>query len=101
MNQSVRTFALVGIIVSILLLMHALPSLSIGGTELRKVNLLSDISPYKLNEIDVEVVPRPAPPKPVLTAKVHGKRVEFKEIWPKGVTPIIDYSGIDCCRPTE
>lgn len=93
MNQSVRTFALVGIIVSILLLMHALPSLSIGGTELRKVNLLSDISPYKLNETDVEVVPRPAPPKSVLTAKVHGKRVEFKEIWPKGVTPIIDYSG--------
>lgn len=93
MNQSVRTFALVGFIVSILLLMHALPSLSIGGTELRKVNLLSDISPYKLDEKDVDVIPRPAPPKPILTADVHGKRVAFQEIWPKGVTPIVDYSG--------
>ena len=44
-NQIARTFTLVGLIVVVLLALHFLPKLSVGETELRRVNLLSDVLP--------------------------------------------------------
>lgn len=92
MNPPVRTFTLVGIIVFLLLMMHQLPSLSMGDTPLRPVNLLSQLLPPHNQDI-VDVVPAPKPPRPMVKVEVNGKTVNFKEIWPKGVEPIIDYSG--------
>ncbi len=81
-----------GLVVLFLLLMHQLPTLSIGGTELRHVNLLSQILP-DIYEKDVEVVPAPKAPKPVVAVVSHGRKVAFKEVWPKDVEPILDFSG--------
>lgn len=91
MNQSARTFALTGLVVLFLLLMHQLPTLSIGGTELRHVNLLSQILP-DIYEKNVDVVPAPKAPKPVVAITRQGKKIDFKENWPKGVEPIVDFS---------
>ena len=74
-----------------LLLMHQLPTLSIGGTELRHVNLLSQILP-DIYEKNVDVVPAPKAPKPVVAVTRQGKKIDFKENWPKGVEPIVDFS---------
>ena len=66
MNQIARTFILVGLIVAILLALHFLPKLSVGQTELRRVNILSDILP-EVHEDDLDAIPVvPDVPKPVL-----------------------------------
>jgi len=52
MNDSARTFVLVGLVVVILLALHLLPTLHIGDTELRKVNILSDVLPEYIRERD-------------------------------------------------
>jgi len=52
MNDSARTFVLVGLVVVILLALHLLPTLRIDDTELRKVNILSDILPEYIRERD-------------------------------------------------
>ena len=91
MDQPVRTFTLVGLVVFFLLLMHQLPTVSIGGTELRHVNLLSQIQP-DVHESVVDVIPVPKAPKSVIAVAAKGKVVEFKEKWPKGVEPISDFS---------
>ena len=92
MKQTERTFTLVGIIVFLLLIMHQLPSLSIDGTDLRHVNILSDLIKSKNQEGNVDVIPKPQPPKSLIVTNSSGKKVEFKEIIPKGVTMIEDYS---------
>lgn len=43
MNQIARTFILVGLVVAILLGLHFLPKLSVGDSDLRRVNILSDV----------------------------------------------------------
>ena len=91
MDQPVRTFTLVGLVVFFLLLMHQLPTVSIGGTELRHVNLLSQIQP-DVHESVVDVIPVPKAPKSVIAVAAKGRVVEFKEKWPKGVEPISDFS---------
>ena len=90
MDQPVRTFTLVGLVVFFLLLMHQLPTVSIGGTELRHVNLLSQIQP-DVHESVVDVIPVPKAPKPTIAVAAKGRVVEFKEKWPKGVEPISDF----------
>ena len=60
MNQIARTFVLVGLVVAILLAMHLLPTPQIGETELRPVNILSDVvaEPEQASDIiDIPVVP--------------------------------------------
>lgn len=52
MNDSARTFVLVGLVVVILLALHLMPTLHIGDTELRKVNILSDVLPEYIRERD-------------------------------------------------
>ncbi len=66
MNQVARTFILVGLIVAILLALHFLPKLSVGETDLRRVNILSDILP-EVHEDDLDVIPVvPDVPKPIV-----------------------------------
>lgn len=92
MNQTSRTFVLVGIVVMLLLLMYQLPTLTIGGVELRHVNVLSDLLP-EYEEPSQGIIPTPQPPKPLVAVDSKGKKVNFTEQWSKGVTPIEDYSG--------
>lgn len=92
MKQSLRTFALVAIVVFILLMMHQLPTLKVGGTELRHVNILSQILP-PLEERQVDVVPVTVAPEPMTPLASRGGKVNFKEKWRKGVEPIVDFSG--------
>ena len=92
MNQSVRTFTLTGLVAAGLLLMHELPPLSIGGTALRHVNILSQLLPERMSE-QPDVVPAPKVPRSVVAKNKQGKAVAFKEVWPKGVEPIADFSA--------
>jgi lysophospholipase L1-like esterase len=92
MNQSVRTFCLVGLVVAVLLLMYELPPLHIGATELRHINILSSLLPEHEEET-LDVIPKPQPPKPLVAKNENGTVTDFKETWSKGVQPIIDYSN--------
>jgi len=74
-----------------LLFMRMLPTLSIGQTELRRVNILSELLP-EYDEKKIDVLPAPKPPKPMVAVTAKGKKTTFKEVWTKGVTPIIDFS---------
>ena len=56
MNQIARTFILVGLVVAILLGLHFLPKLSVGDTDLRRVNILSDVLP-EVHEDDLDAMP--------------------------------------------
>ena len=70
MNQIARTFILVGLVVVILLAMHLLPTPQIGETELRPVNILSDVvaEPEQASDIiDIPVVPT----APIANANVN------------------------------
>lgn len=110
MNQIARTFILTGLVVIILLAMHLLPPLQIGDTELRHVNVLSDILPEVYQERDgIDVIPKPEPPKPLPVAKggptgtpgtagaaspsaADTASVAQEPYHPDGVTMIADYS---------
>ena len=91
MNPPARTFILVAITVAALLLMHQLPTLSIGGTQLREVNILSQVVPENDGK-QVDVLPT-TPPHPIMVQTKKGAALHFKEVWTKGVEPIFDYSS--------
>lgn len=91
MDQPVRTFTLAGLVMFFLLLMHLMPSISIDGTELRHVNILSQLFPDN-QKSEGDVLPAPKAPKAMVAVTDHGKVISFKEKWPKGVEPIVDYS---------
>ena len=69
MNQIARSFVFVALVVAILLALHFLPKMTIGETELRRVNILSDILPEYLEDGDgLGFIPDvPEPPKPIVT----------------------------------
>ncbi len=73
MNQIARTFILIGLVVAVLLALHFLPKLSIGETELRRVNLLSDVLP-EVEEGDIDVMPViPDVPQPMVAVAAPTK----------------------------
>ena len=87
-NQPARTFVLISIIVTILVYMHFLPHVSVAGTQLRDVDILSE----------VDVIAKPVvPTAPVMTAKNETTKGEAapakKKPCPAGTTCVIDYSG--------
>ena len=70
MNQTARTFIFTGLVVSILLAMHLLPTIVIDGVELRHVNVLSDVLPEVYQQRDgIDVIPKPVAPRPVRARK--------------------------------
>ena len=91
MNPSARTFTLISLIVSTLLLMHQLPSLSVCDVPLRPVNLLSAVLPEP-EEAEIDV-PTPTPLSPSAVPNSRKEAIHFQETWPKGVQPIVDYSA--------
>ncbi len=91
MNHAARTFIFVGLVVVILLALHLLPTVSVAGTELRHVNILSDILPEVYRQkYAVDVIPRPEPPRQK-TVNNNDKTGIISEYRPKGVTMIDDY----------
>lgn len=96
MKQTERTFILIGIVVTTLLLMHLLPTITIGGTQLRPVNILSDLINNHGPQEHPDVIPQPAVAKSLLSTntKTEEKKKEpFKEIVPPGVTMIEEPAG--------
>ncbi|MDD6541999.1 MAG: hypothetical protein PUF32_06820 [Prevotella sp.] len=85
MNSLAKVFALGGIVLTILLFMHHLPTITVMGTQLRSVDILSDIGSTSQADLP-DVLPAP---KPIshLTSIPH-----FHERHAKGVVPIDDYS---------
>ena len=92
MRDSERTFVLTGLVLFFLLAMHALPGITIDGTTLRSVNMLSDLLPERDGD-EAGVIPAPKAPKTIEATTKSGKKIDFKEQWPRGVEPIVDYSG--------
>lgn len=92
MRDSERTFVLTGLVLFFLLAMHALPRITIDGTTLRGVNMLSDLLPER-GEEETDVIPAPKAPRAIEATTKSGKKIDFKEQWPRGVEPIVDYSG--------
>ena len=72
MDQPVRTFTLAGLVMFFLLLMHLMPSISIDGTELRHVNILSQLFPDN-QKSEGDVLPAPKAPKAMVAVTDHGK----------------------------
>lgn len=100
MRNTERTFMLMGIVVTILLLMHLLPTLTIGDTPLRTVSILSDVFNGNVEQEHQDVIPPPSTSRSLLAEKKGKERNEkdtkaedFKEIVPPGVTMIEDYGG--------
>ena len=85
-----RTLLLTCLVVVFLLLLHFLPTFKIGDTELREIDILSDLSRQKKELKDV--IPAPKTPSTTLALEKDGKRINFKEQWPKGTERIVDYS---------
>ena len=97
-DKPAQTFVMIGIVVAVLLFMHLMPQLTLAGTELRTVDVLSDVVPQVIDIYDVEEEEEEAPvsssalmagqpaaepePAPVSTRPV-----------PKGLTPIQDFSN--------
>ena len=85
-----RTLLLTCLVVVFLLLLHFLPTFKIGDTELREIDILSDLSRQKKELKDV--IPAPKAPSTTLALEKDGKLINFKEQWPKGTERIVDYS---------
>ncbi|MBR0050052.1 MAG: hypothetical protein IJP74_12175 [Prevotella sp.] len=91
MNQVARTFSLVGLVVAIMLAMHLLPTIHIGGQELRHVSVLSDIMPDPYHErFAMDVTPKPAPPKPIRRKRAKDAPADTLDGNPAGMPATAD-----------
>lgn len=91
-DGTLKTLLLVALVIVILLLLHFVPSVSVFGVKLRKVNILSQIITLPGDNESTDVIPKPKDPKQIEARSKSGKLLDFKEVWPKGVQPILDYS---------
>ena len=89
-TNTYKTLLLTCLVVVFLLLLHFLPTFKIGDTELREIDILSDLSRQKKELKDV--IPAPKTPSTTLSLEKDGKVINFKEQWPKGTERIVDYS---------
>ena len=101
MNQIARTFTLVGLIVVILLALHFLPKLSVGETELRRVNLLSDVLPeVESNAFDFVPEAPPLPPEvgtmpPTVSTAPEAPSASTTPLTPSSPsTPVLPQGGV-------
>lgn len=95
-NQPARTFVLIAIIVTILVYMHFMPQVSLADTQLRSVDILSDVLPEAYGG-GGDIIAKPVvPAAPAVVAKAGGKaggQPVKKKPCPAGTTCVIDYSG--------
>lgn len=83
-----RTLVLTGLVCLFLLLLHFLPTITVGGVALRRVSILSDLSPHPAEQGASPLLPQPKAPQLAQNAPKN-----FKEHWPKGTEPITDYAA--------
>lgn len=96
MNDTSRTFVLVAIITTILLFMHLLPTLTVNGTELRPVNILSELLPKQKGVTEIDVIPKPQVPNRLAkaakdTTNADSTAVKKVKKPHPGITEIEDY----------
>lgn len=92
-NHTYRPFLLTLLVIVLLVLAHWLPALRLGGTELRRIDLLGDLSSDTAKRDMHDVIPKPKEPQQLLAKNKAGQTVAFREVWPKGVQRIVDFSG--------
>ena len=86
-----RTLLLTFLVALFLFFLHFLPTFKIDGTELREIDILSDLARQK-KELK-EVIPSPKELSASIAYDKDGKTVDFREVWPKGTERIVDYSA--------
>lgn len=91
-SHAYRPFLLTLLVCILLLLLHWLPTMRIGETELRRIDILSDLSSDSAKHDLHDVIPKPKEPRQLMAKSKDGKMVEFKEVWPKGVQRVVDFS---------
>lgn len=91
-DNTYKPLLLVTLVIIFLLLLHFLPSASVFGMKLRKINILSQIITLPGDNENIDVIPKPKDPKQIQAYSKSGKLLDFQEIWPKGTQPILDYS---------
>lgn len=80
-----KVFVIMGLTMLALLLLFHLPILKVGDTQLRKIDMLADLDPEGGTHYD-SVPDAPEAPKG-----------PWKDVWPKGVEPILDYGTDSTC----
>ena len=92
-DHAYRPFFLTLFVVVLLTIAHWLPTLHLGDTQLRRIDLLSDLGNDSTKGDFHDVIPKPKEPERLLTKNKAGQTVAFKEVWPKGVERIVDFSA--------
>ncbi|MBA4145145.1 MAG: hypothetical protein C0523_05235, partial [Cytophaga sp.] len=91
-NQLPRVLLLTSVVIGVLLLLSAVPPLTLGGTKLRKINLLSDLKKEEPNAV-AEVKTKSKKNKKDKKDKKTAESLKVRNLsCPKGVTCIEDYS---------
>ena len=90
-DNTYKTLLLTLLVALFLFLLHFLPTLTIGDTKLREIDILSDLA--KKKKVLEDVIPSPKKPSSVVAYDKDGKVINFKEDWPKGTERIVDYSA--------
>lgn len=91
-DNTYKTLLLGVLVIVFLLALHFVPAATVFGLKLRKINILSQIIKLPGDNETLDVIPKPKDPKSILAHSKSGKVLNFKEVWPKGVQPILDYS---------
>lgn len=82
-DNTYKTFLLTVLVIVLLFALHFLPSFSVFGMKLRKINILSQIITFPGDNETIDVIPKPKDPKQIQARSKSGKLLNFKEIWPR------------------
>ena len=93
MNHGARTFILTGLVVVVLLALHQLPTIYLNDSEMRHVNILSDIIPEVYGNSETEDTIPLLKEMPDSVAQADTVSIPSRQVIPDGVTMIDDYSG--------
>ncbi len=94
MSNPAKVYVVAGLTMVALLLLYYLPEIKVGGTPLRKVDLLADIDPQ--NSLPDDSAAEEAPDTLAHAIKKTAKDA-WKDVWPKGVEPILDFGTENGC----
>lgn len=78
------------LVIVFLLALHFLPKISIDGTEIRQIDILSDLTEKKTTHTDDGLSNKDQ--EQTLAKNAKGETITFKEVWPKGVQAVVDFS---------
>lgn len=89
-NNTYKTLLLTVLTIICLIFLHFLPPMKVGGTELRRIDILADLTARK-NTAGL-LPPAQAHRAERVYRDSNGKKVNFKEHWKKGTEPITDFA---------